>query len=158
MIYLLVCISAEAQNTSQNVIASDGDYSVSSSGSISWTIGETIGDTYIGTSNIVTKGFHQPYMVIMTSIPEVCSEGNVLAYPNPVVGNLQLDFSKMTRGYYFIEVYDVAGKLLNNSKVFVDSDSFQKSLDLSQLSKGNYLFKITNESSSLPRSFSITKQ
>ena len=159
-IYLSAFLSlmAQAQTINQDVIASDGNYSVSPSGSVSWTIGEPVVDTYIGATTVLTKGFHQPHIIILSSIPELNSSGTIFAYPNPVVDNLQLDFSKMAKGVYSINMHDVAGKLLSQSKVLVNSDSFQNSLSLSQYTQGFYLVKITNESNDSSKFFKITKQ
>jgi gliding motility-associated-like protein len=52
-----------AQSFSLEVIGSEGTFLTSANGSISWTIGEVVTDTYFSTTNILTQGFHQPESV-----------------------------------------------------------------------------------------------
>ncbi len=60
---LLIGIGNEqlsAQTFSQYVIGSSGTYATSTMGSMAWTIGEVITETYSGPGNYFTQGFHQP--------------------------------------------------------------------------------------------------
>ena len=49
-----------AQSFSQEVIGSAGMYSTSANGSMTWTIGEVMIETYSSADNFFTQGFHQP--------------------------------------------------------------------------------------------------
>jgi gliding motility-associated-like protein len=52
-----------AQSFSQNVVGSSGTFATSANGSMAWTIGEVMIETYSGTGNFFTQGFHQPNSV-----------------------------------------------------------------------------------------------
>jgi len=57
-----------AQITSPEVISSSGAYFSNTSGSMSWTLGETVTETFSNGSNILTQGFQQPVSVSITGI------------------------------------------------------------------------------------------
>ena len=59
-VYFLFCLSLAS---AQEVISSAGELFESSSGSASWTIGETIILTLESDKNYVTQGFHQPAFI-----------------------------------------------------------------------------------------------
>ncbi|HXC06150.1 MAG TPA: gliding motility-associated C-terminal domain-containing protein [Bacteroidia bacterium] len=50
----------QAQSISQTVVGSAGTYKATAGGSMAWTVGEVITDTYTSPVNALTQGFHQP--------------------------------------------------------------------------------------------------
>ncbi|MBN2174518.1 MAG: hypothetical protein JW731_10310, partial [Bacteroidales bacterium] len=66
---------AFAQSVSPEVIASAGDYFENSTGSLSWTLGEVMNETFSNGSNILTQGFQQPFIVRITMDLQVFLEG-----------------------------------------------------------------------------------
>jgi len=62
LLFFLIIFSATytfSQELSREIIASDGDFQQNTSGSISFTIGETVVETFANTQNILTQGFQQ---------------------------------------------------------------------------------------------------
>ncbi len=59
---LFIYINAGAQSLSPKVIASAGGYFASANASLSWTLGETMGQTFSNGGNTLTQGFQQPYV------------------------------------------------------------------------------------------------
>jgi hypothetical protein len=57
---LAAAICLNAQSLSPQVIASSGSYFSNGSGSLSWTLGETMTETFIAGSSQLTQGFQQP--------------------------------------------------------------------------------------------------
>ena len=53
-----------AQSFSQDVIGLAGTFATSANGSMAWTIGEVMIETYSSTNNFFTQGFHQPDAVV----------------------------------------------------------------------------------------------
>jgi hypothetical protein len=147
---------ANAQSLSPEVISSNGDFYTNTGGSVSFTIGETVVETFNGASNILTQGFQQPFLVV-TSIPEKENGNFLFLYPNPVKDNLMLDFNKMEGGNYQINVYDVSGKLVLDEKVEINSHFSTHSLSLLNLVNGFYIIGISDENK-LNKSFKIIKQ
>ena len=52
--------NANAQSFARDVIGSAGTFVTSASGSMAWTIGEVMTETYSSSGNFFTQGFHQP--------------------------------------------------------------------------------------------------
>ena len=150
--------SFNAQSVAPYLISSAGNYSSTPAGSVAWSIGEPVIDTHIGMW-ILTKGFHQPKSVLVTSLNDNTElPGNVIAFPSPANDIVQLDFSKMEKGEYAIEIYDIAGKILESYKIHVTSETHKETLNLQDYSEGFYVFKITNTSNSKTKNFRLLKQ
>jgi hypothetical protein len=147
-----------AQSIAPQLISSDGNFSTSAAGSISWSIGEPISDTY-SASQQITKGFQQPKSIYITSLAEDNKPGGaVFAFPSPATNEVQLDFSTMQNGEYTIEIFDVTGKELANYKIDVRSETHKETLDLQNYAEGLYVVKITNTVTSKTKYFRLVKQ
>ena len=59
-----------AQSFAPNVIGSAGTFATSASGSMAWTIGEVMIETYASNGNFFTQGFHQPTKKAMVEISD----------------------------------------------------------------------------------------
>lgn len=55
--------SIKAQSLARHVIGSAGTFATSPFGSMEWTIGEVITETYTNTGFVFTQGFHQPNLL-----------------------------------------------------------------------------------------------
>jgi hypothetical protein len=145
-----------AQSLLPEVIASNGDFYTSTAGSISFTIGETVVETFSSSSRILTQGFQQPFL----SVTEIASNENfnsILAYPNPAGNKISFDFIKMENGIYDIFIYDVSGKQVYFDKTMIGSGFYTRDLSLSGLENGIYLVRISNEQN-CNKTFRIVKQ
>ena len=74
-VYFVLCSGV---SFAQEVISSAGEHFESSSGSASWTIGETIILTLEGDENAVTQGFHQPAIIPTMSQRGIIISGFIL--------------------------------------------------------------------------------
>ena len=94
---LLFGIFSYAQTLSPEVISTAGDFfEVSGVGSLSWTLGEPVVETFTGQSAdvILTQGFQQPED-FGVGITEVFNTGNMSfsLYPNPAINNVRIDLT-----------------------------------------------------------------
>lgn len=55
----------QAQSLAREVIGSAGTFALSSSGSMAWSIGEVMVETYATSNSFFTQGFHQPETKVM---------------------------------------------------------------------------------------------
>ncbi|MGE0568745.1 MAG: T9SS type A sorting domain-containing protein [Bacteroidia bacterium] len=140
---LFTCLSFNAQTVTPIVYSNQGAYNTSSGGSISWTIGEPISETYTTSTNMATMGFHQPEMHVSTYIKSYGEQVEIAVYPNPIQDKLIINFSNTKAGIYFIELYDDLGKILQKNEVEIKTDSNKYSLNLSSYSAGNYYLNIS---------------
>lgn len=72
--------------------------------------------------------------------------GEVLVYPNPTNGLIVLEFTRTDGTQYYIELFDIAGKLLFAEFLYPENgEVFRR--DFTYLEKGVYLIKIGNDTS-----------
>jgi hypothetical protein len=151
---LSVSALCSAQSVSPDVIASAGDFFSNASGSISWTLGEPMGETYSQTNNIVTQGFQQPWDF---GTPVVGGDPvNAEVYPNPTSDLVNLQFGDNTSGQYVIEVYNTLGQKLKTS-TFTASPSAKTSVSLFEYSDGIYFITVRKADGTENSTFRITK-
>jgi hypothetical protein len=76
----------------------------------------------------------------------ILSSGEVLLYPNPATGrvNLQID-SKESLGKFLLKAFNSSGSLVYNQSFSMESISFQTGIDVSKFIPGLYLFAIEPE-------------
>ncbi|MFM7022702.1 MAG: T9SS type A sorting domain-containing protein [Flavobacteriales bacterium] len=69
-------------------------------------------------------------------------ENNILVFPNPANGYIQLAFSAMEIGEVFIEVYDVTGKLIYLHLLATTKGNNNFYIDLGDFSQGYYSARV----------------
>jgi hypothetical protein len=140
---VLGAIALKAQTVTPVLLSNQGGYSsFGTVGSISWSIGEPVSETYSVTSNVTTMGFHQPELNIVSMIRQQGQDVNVLVYPNPVKEVLTINFSGMTAGTYRIEMIDNIGKLISTSEVNITEQNQMVPYKINEVAAGNYFLRI----------------
>ncbi len=144
---ILFSISVRTQTVSPVVVSSNGGFSQQNSGSIAWTIGEPISETYTQTNNITTMGFHQPEVLdVIDYLNEGTTIGNLLVYPNPVKNSLLLDFKGVTTGDYSIQLTDMLGKVLYHREISVSLEANAIEVATGHFAQGSYLLQLKGKS------------
>ena len=95
----------------------------------------------------VTVNLIQPpkEQCIISEIPKIV-ESQVRIFPNPSKGEITILFGeKMRNSKVSIEVLSIEGRILLSSEEYIESLSPQKKIDLTTLSKGIYLIKISDK-------------
>ncbi|MEE9372845.1 MAG: T9SS type A sorting domain-containing protein [Saprospiraceae bacterium] len=72
-------------------------------------------------------------------------ESNFFLYPNPTFGIVRLDFVNLPKDIYDLEVYNIIGKKIWAEEYAINGYTTIK-VDLSFLSKGTYLYSLTDKS------------
>ncbi len=139
---LSCCI--KAQTVTPVVYSNQGGYNVASGGSISWTIGEPVSETYTTSTNKTTMGFHQPELGVATLIKEQGDQADVLVFPNPVSDVLTISFKDLNTGSYHLELHDDLGKMIYKNDVEIKDDNKMVQLTMQPFSSGNYYLRIGN--------------
>lgn len=145
LIFLATYI-CKSQTVTPNVIASQGGYSQFTNSSISWSIGESIVESYNFGNYLTTMGFHQPELEVINLIQEQGNDKNILVFPNPVKDILTINFSELSMGIYGIELMDNLGKLIIKSETEVSEQNQIFQLKINEVAEGNYFLKINNKS------------
>lgn len=140
--------------SAQTAIVSAGGDASSSSGSVSYSVGQ-IAVTHSGNNlNTVSEGVQQTYQI--ATLIENCLgiELNAVAYPNPTIGIIQLSLTNFDLSHRKLEakIYNENGKFLSKVNVW----ELQTLIDLSNYATGTYLLTLS-EGTHLLKSFKIVK-
>jgi len=133
----------KAQTVTPTVISNNGGYVAAAQGSIAWTIGEPISETYSTGANITTMGFHQPELGLASLIKEYGESAELLAYPNPVKESLTISFNDLQNGNYAFNLSDNIGRTIYKSETEIKDDSKQVNLNMSAYPAGVYFLNIS---------------
>ena len=144
-VFLLLCAShIHAQSLPAQVISTSGDNFMMTNGSLEWTLGEIMIESYSRPVGFLTQGFQQPSKVTITNI-ERDIENGIAVYPNPV---REVLFVKITEaGTYTIELFNLLGQRVVNENSIVQSTSHTQEVAVQALSAAMYLLRVTNISS-----------
>ena len=138
IIYLLLfAFHGRAQIISPQVIATSGDVFYTSFGSVSFTIGEPMIETFSNAGNIITQGFHQPFLNLHNNIFELISENDIVIYPNPANNNFSVSIKEFKNFSGEIFISDVLGRNVFRSKLSTQETKIQ-----THLTSGVYLAQI----------------
>ena len=134
---------SNSQELKRDMISSQGTSVLLESGHyVTQTVGQ---QTITGNSygqNKVIQGFQQPYWNYLISNSEVLDSIEINHYPNPVITNLNFNFSNYNDGVTNVLVFDFSGRLVMERTLKVESGTAQ--LNLSSIPSGSYLVYLRN--------------
>ncbi len=149
----LFCLGFTAVQAQEATVASGGDAS-GSGGSASYSVGQVVYTTNIGTNGSVVQGVQQPYEIsVVTAIEEAKGINlSILAYPNPTTNYLELKVESEKLKDLSFQLFDMNGKLLENEKII----SNQTSIVMSNFAPSNYFVKVIQGNKEI-KTFKIIK-
>jgi hypothetical protein len=142
-----------SQSVSPEVNASAGDHFTGTNAQLSWTIGETMIETFENGSNQLTQGFHQTNLMV-TAVEDLADNFQVKVFPNPATDVLNIEWSEISDPLT-LRLYDATGKQLLLQKV--DNQAMSKTLDLTTYAAGSYLLSLSNPDGITIKTFKILK-
>jgi hypothetical protein len=83
------------------------------------------------------------YVTFLLATKSEFSNSSLLIYPNPAAGKIRISIPELEHSTAKIEVFDLLGRT-NFSKEYSSIGSSDLQIDLSSLSKGNYILKVSN--------------
>lgn len=139
----------------QQVISSAGASAAGTGVQLSWTVGETVIETFTGTSAILTQGFHQTRLTVtaieLIPVPDL----DLTVYPNPVSSVLRLQaIGKKKVPQMTYSLFNMEGKVILK-KLFTDSP---EEINMEMYSSGTYVLKIFNGENQPLRTFKVIKE
>jgi hypothetical protein len=137
----------------QEIITSNGDYFSNSNGSLSSTIGEPIGETFAGTENVITQGFQQSKLTIISIMEFTKADYTITAFPNPVKEYIKIKCDSHRNENLVYELYDNLGKLLQKKQI----ERSETEISFSNLKPSDYYIRILSGQSEV-KTFKIVKQ
>ena len=103
-----------------------------------FTLGEIAIETNFSEDFMLTQGFHQPSMGIVSLKED--SYSKISIYPNPTVDILNLELNNFQDESVIVKVIDLSGKQIYSETVFTNIDKHQ--INTSFLNLGSYLLEI----------------
>jgi hypothetical protein len=91
-----------------------------------------------------------------SAIPNVLSNMDVKAYPNPAVNNISLQLGNANTGKYTLAIYDMTGRKINASQVDVSSTDYTTTIDTHNWVPGMYEIAIMKDNNQ--RVLTVVKQ
>jgi hypothetical protein len=163
IILLSICLFAflwvKSQSLSPEVISTAGDYFVGTNASVSWTLGETVIETYTSSGTILTQGFQQlSYTIVSIDEPPIsknANNGHINVYPNPATDFINVDFIDITHSGVMAQMYDLQGKKMMEEQM--QTNPAHRQLDLSKIAKGSYILRFTDPNGIFIKSFKVVK-
>ncbi len=144
----------------QEVVLSSGGNVTGNGGSLSYSVGQIVYTTNVGTSGFVAQGIQQAFEIsVITSIEEVRDLSfSVSIYPNPTTHFLTLQIQNIQEANYDLfqalsyQLYDINGKLLQTETI---TNNHTK-VGLSNLASATYFVKIIRGNQEV-KSFRVIK-
>ncbi len=149
-IFIIPFKIVNAQSITPVVVATQGDYFISSGGSLSWTLGEVMGETYTTGNDILTQGFHQPNF-LATGIRHIEKTRSVsFLYPNPFRNSITILLNESKSQ---LQIFNTLGEKVGTWTLTEGKNE----IELKDLTNGMYLATITNLENNTKRSYKINK-
>ncbi len=137
-LFVFLGIAAAGQSLSP-VVATSGDYYISSAGSLSWTIGELSTETYQAGGHVLTQGFQQPHVMTVTGLK---IDPVVSAYPNPVRETLFVKTGEP--GEYRLEIFNLQGQRVVDLLSQGTTTESMHLIDVRGIRPALYLLRVTH--------------
>ena len=124
----------------QEAVPASGGNATGSGGSVSYAVGQAVYTTNTGTNGSAAQGVQQPYEVSVTTGTEKANgiSLGLTAYPNPTTENITLNIGNYNTDNLTYQLFDVAGKLLQNKKI----ESTETVINMENLDHASYFVKI----------------
>jgi hypothetical protein len=149
-------MTAFSQSLTPDVVAAGGDYYVTNTGSLSWTLGEAVIETVSNNETTFTQGFQQSLYEVV-DIEDVKDDSyTVFVYPVPASDFLNIDITSQDKTVSLnVELFDIAGNKLYEQAV--QSSSFHENMSLTKYRSNSLVLKITNTKNQIVKTFKILK-
>ena len=157
-VILFLSVLANCQVLSPEVIASAGDIKENQGYLLSWTLGETIAETFLNDNNQVTQGFQQPYLYQISLLPgnQLMDQDNIRVFPNPAVSYFFVEIDAETfSGPLTMNLYNIFGVKVDESVLHPGSG--KKKINISQYPSDMFILDITDERNMFIQTYKIIK-
>lgn len=136
----------------QEVISTSGKHHESADKSISWTLGEMVTETFSAGENILTQGFHQSKLTVVSMNDMDLPGYTITAYPSPAKSYVTLSVEAEKYENMVYRLYDLNGKLITQGSI----DAKNTSISFSGLKPAVYFLRVIDDQKNV-RSIKIIK-
>jgi len=154
----VIHIPVYAQVMEKEVIATAGEeYLTPSDLLLSWTVGESVVETYSDGSILIVQGYHQPQIKVTPQQNYPANKDIVSVFPNPAVDFIKVSLKgelEKTGSRIKAELRDLLGKILFEGEIAGNEEM----IDIHLLANGAYILQLTAlENNLLIGTFKIEK-
>lgn len=137
-ILLVITTISFGQEPIQQLIGSSGETFKNTHYQLDWSVGEVITESFTGSQNTLTQGFHQGKYTITALEQAKNLQFEITAFPNPATDFviLKIESQKLDDLSYLLT--DVNGKILQDRKI----ESNQQQINLSGIAAGAYFLNV----------------
>lgn len=112
-------------------------------GSLSWTLGEIVSETFTNGTSFLTQGFQQPYTENV-GIFEQSNTPDIQLFPNPFHASFSI-VSQNFEGTYHLKILDNTGKIVLYEPIEFDYGTTEYPVTLPNLASGFYQLHLQDE-------------
>ena len=134
---LLLGLGLTGLQAQESIIAAGGN-ATGSDGSVSYTVGQIVYQTFTDISGSVVQGVQQSYEISVGIEGPKGINLSIRAYPNPSIGYLILSIDDFDISNLSYQMYDMQGKLLQSEKI----TSNRTSIIMNELVPSTYFVKV----------------
>lgn len=146
--FFLFAIAIQAQE----VVSTAGSYGETTSGSLSWTVGEPVIETITDGTNTLTQGFQQSKLTV-TAINDLKVPGIELSvYPNPTNSFLSIEVKTDKQRDFLLSLFDLNGRLILQKKM----EGNKQTIKMQNYKPATYILKVTEGNKEI-RTYQIVK-
>ena len=154
LILSVLVTTTKGQSVAPEVYASAGDYYVSGNVNVTWTLGETVIETFEqpGVDFIVTQGFNQPYYKeTSTGVSQTIEDNSPIftVFPNPTSGIIRIRLSKPFDRPVQVELFNTLGQLIQSDLWLPNTASPEMVFSLENQANGMYFLQLSIAGESL---------
>lgn len=142
--FLAITFSVSAISA-QQVVSLAGNHHENGDMSISWTLGETVIETFNADEKILTQGFHQPTLTVVSIDDADMPRYNITAFPNPVKSYVTLSVEAEKHENMRFMLYDLNGNLIKKDGIYGKNTE----VSFEGLTPALYFIRIIEENKSL---------
>ncbi len=129
---LLPVVGQESINTSGQNVSGNG-------GTVSYSIGQIVYETYTATDGMISEGVQQPTELAISALEKIKKDNHwVTTYPNPTNESFTLEIKNVELSDFQFQLYDTKGDILQNKKI----KNRQTKVIMSNLLPAIYLLRV----------------
>jgi hypothetical protein len=150
VVFFLHGISVKAQTA----ITPSGGIATGTGGSVSYSVGQVVYTSALGSNGNIIQGVQQPYEIsVSTGIENKNVNLSLSVYPNPATDYLKLQINNIDIVNCRYLLYDFKGNLIGDKKI----EAAENVIIMQDISKGTYLLKVIQVNKEL-KTFKIIKK
>ena len=151
---ILIFSKGVSQSITPDIVNSSGGTKTYGYYCFDWSVGEASAIETMSTGNIIlTNGVLQPENKLVTNFNLSCEIDEVVVYPNPTNGRIEVDFLFTQTGRITLNFFDESGRLLSRQQFDYFGNGQIVKTDLSRFPSSIYFLEILLEptGSSVPK-------